>query len=141
MDVPHQVLEHLVGFLLVLHQRVLLAVGAVLNGVSQQVEIVEVVLPFLVDDGERHLRQHLLVHVRDADSLPELVEVLDLAMKRGFAFGDRGLDHRGQIRRERSIGEGFRRHQELQGERVDQPLAIPIFRTLGLLQELAHRML
>ena len=55
LDVVHEVLEHLEGLPLVLHQRVLLAPRPILDGVPQLVEIVQMVLPPLVQHREHHL--------------------------------------------------------------------------------------
>src|SRR2546426_2397793 len=51
-DVVHQAHEHLVCRLLLEKKKVLLAPGAVLDRGAQLVEIVEVILPLLVDHGE-----------------------------------------------------------------------------------------
>src|SRR5690348_3493701 len=49
LNVVHEVLKHVEGLTLVLHQRVLLAPGAVLDRVAELVQVVEVVLPPLVE--------------------------------------------------------------------------------------------
>ena len=50
LHVPHQVLEHLERFLLVLDERILLAVGPILDRVAQLIQIIQVVLPLFVED-------------------------------------------------------------------------------------------
>src|SRR5439155_20632765 len=67
LEVLDQADEHLVGILLVLDERVLLAPGPVVDALAQLVEIVEVVLPLLIDHTEGDLRQRLLGEARDAD--------------------------------------------------------------------------
>src|SRR6266478_5303585 len=55
LQIVHQTDEHLVGILLVLDERVLLSPRPVIDPLAQLVEIVEVILPLLVDHAERHV--------------------------------------------------------------------------------------
>ena len=52
LKLVHQRLEHLEGFALVLEQRVLLPVGAQPDAAAQDVDLVQVVLPVVVDDAQ-----------------------------------------------------------------------------------------
>src|SRR5438128_3223144 len=82
VEVAHQADEHVVGFRLVLEQGVFLTPGPVLNRRAQLIEIVEVVLPFLVDYREHDVRQRLATEVHGADLGFDVLEVLELGVER-----------------------------------------------------------
>ena len=67
LQIVHEADEHLVGFLLVLDERVLLPPGAVVDAFAQLVKIVQMVLPLLVDHAEGDVGQRLLAEVGRAD--------------------------------------------------------------------------
>ena len=60
VDVLHQIHEHVVRLMLVLDERIFLTPGAVADRVAQLVEIVEVILPLLVEDVQHHQREQLV---------------------------------------------------------------------------------
>ena len=53
-DRIHERDEKLVGFVFVLDERILLALGAQANAFAEGIHAVEVLLPLLVDSGEHH---------------------------------------------------------------------------------------
>src|SRR5436190_11771299 len=81
-QVVHESHEHFVGFLLVLDQRVLLAPRAIIDAVAELIEIVEVVLPLLVDHADRDLGQRLVGQVVDPDPAPRIPEIVEFRLER-----------------------------------------------------------
>ncbi len=77
----HQAHEHFIAFPLVLDERVLLAPLPVVDRRLQLVEVVEVILPFLVDDGEHDVRQCLRADVHRTDLALDLLEVVELGLE------------------------------------------------------------
>src|SRR6266487_257782 len=82
LQVLNQADEHLVGVLLVLNERVLLSPGAVVDAFAQLIEVVEVVLPLLIDHAERDVRQRLLGEVRGADLRLDIPQISELLLER-----------------------------------------------------------
>src|SRR6267154_282706 len=81
VHVMHQAHEHFIAFPLVLDERVLLAPLPVVDRRLQLVEVVEVILPFLVDDGEHDVRQCLRAEVHRTDLALDLLEVVELGLE------------------------------------------------------------
>ncbi len=82
--IVHEPYEHLVGFLLVLEQRVLLPPGPVLDRRPQLIQVVEVVLPLLVDHAQHDARERLLSETRGPWNLSlDLAQVVELRLERG----------------------------------------------------------
>ena len=131
LDVVHQVFEHLEGLALVLHQWVLLAPRPVLNGVPKLVQVVQVVLPALVEHRQHHLREHLGIHVGDPDRAAEVGQVLDLPAEALLALHPRQLDHLLDRGRCLGVGERVHGHQILERERLPQAAAVPLLRLRG----------
>src|SRR6266566_9150579 len=86
LQIVHQADEHLVGFLLVLDERVLLPPGAVVDAFAQLVEIVQMVLPLLVDHAEGDVGQRLLAEVGRADLGLDVAQIAKLLLE-GVAGG------------------------------------------------------
>src|SRR2546426_885857 len=130
-QVVHQADEHLVGLLLVLDERVILAASPDLDPDALLFEVVEMVLPLFVEDADHDLRQRLIADVGDPHLPLDLLEVGELALERRAASLLGGahqigavLDH-GRIRDARD-----RKQEALQVLRVDQP-AVPFAGILG----------
>src|SRR6266545_3639129 len=81
LQIVHEADEHLVGFLLVLDERVLLPPGAVVDAFAQLVEIVQMVLPLLVDHAEGDVRQRLLAEVARADLGLDVAQIAKLLLE------------------------------------------------------------
>ena len=102
VDVRHQVDEHRVRLLLVFEQGVFLTPRPIVNRIAQLVEVVEMVLPLLIEHVEHHERQQLI---------PILAERLELGLERvvaGLAAGRFRVGHR----RRASAGLLERRHRD-----------------------------
>src|SRR6185437_1118906 len=134
VDVVHQVDEHLVGFLLVLDQRIGLPPRAVVDRVAELVEVVEVVLPLLVEHVEHDEREEA-VAVALADLVAHRIEALELAPERLRRRRDGDADRgrfvgRTQIRllEFRNLNEVV--HQDVLPQQVEVP-----FRRLVVLGE------
>src|SRR6266849_9657298 len=66
LEIRHEPDEHLVGVLLVFDERILLPVSAQVDALAELVQIVEMILPFLIDDPEADVCQRLLAESHSA---------------------------------------------------------------------------
>src|ERR1041385_4604412 len=87
LQVVHQPDEHVVRFFFVLDQRVLLTPRAVVDAFAQLVEVVQMIAPLVVDDGDRDLRQRLLAQFGRADFAFDVLEVVELGLERRATGG------------------------------------------------------
>src|SRR2546427_7851649 len=130
-QVVHQADEHLVGLLLVLDERILLAPLPELDADAQLVEVVEMVLPLFVEDADHDLRQRLIADVGDPHLPLDLLEVGELALERRAAGLLGGAHQVGAVLDHGRIRDARDREQEaLQVFRLDQP-AVPVAGILG----------
>src|SRR6266849_4901143 len=92
LEIRHQPDEHLVSVLLVFDERILLSVAAQIDALAELVQIVEMILPFLVDDTEAHVCQRLLAESRGTHFRLDITHIVELLLKRGASRFVRGTD-------------------------------------------------
>ncbi len=81
-NVVDQVLKEVERFTLVLDQRILLATRSILDGVPQLIEVVQMILPLLIEHLQHEVREQLLGEILRAVPLFDLLPRCDLGSER-----------------------------------------------------------
>src|SRR6266566_3070382 len=126
LEICHQPDEHLVGVLLVFDERILLSVAAQIDALAELVQIVEMILPFLVDDAQADVCERLLAESHSAHSRLDLTHIVELFLKRGASRFVRGTDQLVAIPDPACVRHTGNRHQKLLQELGLDELAVPL---------------
>ena len=103
-----------------------MAPRAVIDAVAELIEIVEVVLPLLVDHADRDLGQRLVGQVVDPDPAPRIPEIVEFRLERLATRFLRRTHEIGPVFDDRGIGHGGNRDQELLQEFGFDQRAVPL---------------